>query len=255
MATTLTISGQKGGIGKSTIAVNLAATLALYEKKVLLIDCDPRGCATEWIKGSNPGDRHDISSVLNKRVRSADAVVKTQLAWLDILPAGFGLFETGLKLSKTIPGQVVLRTLIEQDLTASYEYIIIDAPSSYGFLSVMALAASDWLIVPICPGMTSKADCLCLFRLINYIRKTHSTSLKIGGFVFNRCNSSDEIQIFLKDQNLTQIADLVCRTCIPEDIRVEKSIIQKTPLVLHDIKTAAGKSFLGLAKEIDLIFK
>lgn len=255
MGTILTISGQKGGIGKSVIAVNLAATLALYEKKVLLVDGDPAGCATQWVGMTDPAPGHDIASLLNGSVDAADAVVKTPLGWLDILPAGFGLFETGLQLSADASSHTLLRQVLHDPSLAVYEYIIVDAPSSFGFLSVMALAAADWLIVPVHPGRMSGSDCHCLFKLINHIRKTHQIPLKIGGFVFNCCNDANDIPAFIENESLTRISDLVYTTHIPSDKGVDMSIEQKIPLVLHDIKAPAGQAFLQFAQEIDRIFK
>ena len=251
----LTISGPKGGIGKSVIAVNLAATLALYEKKVLLVDCDPRGCATEWTGVSPSRSGPDIASVLNGTAGCLDAVVKTQLPWLDILPAGFGLFETALKLSGEVSGQTRLRKKLHEKVAARYGYVIVDAPSSWGVLSVMAVTAADWHIVPVCPGMMSKTDCLALLRLITYVRKTHRIGSKIGGFVFNRCHGAADSQAFLDRQALnTQMADLVYATHIPPDPGIDTAIEHRTPLVLDNIKSPAGEAFLRFGKEIDQMF-
>ncbi len=253
----LTICGQKGGTGKSVVAVNLAASLALYEKKVLLIDADPSGCSTEWIGIDNAGQGHDLVSVFTGKTRFPDAIVKTRLRWLDVLPAGFDLFQSALKLSDRVSNQIILRLLIQEDAPSSYDYIIIDAPSSYGFLSIMAMASADWLIVPVCPQHGAAADFHCLLILIRYIRKNHKIPLKIGGFVCNRCNDPsavDDIQTFAGPKKSFQAADLVYDTHIPWDLAVEKSIEKKTPLALYDIKSPAGSAFLNFAKEIHKIF-
>ncbi|MFN2357590.1 MAG: ParA family protein [Desulfotignum sp.] len=257
MAIVLTICGQKGGTGKSVVAVNLAASLALYEKKVLLIDGDPSGCSTKWIGIHNAGQGHDLVSVFTGKTRFPDAILQTSLRWLDILPAGFGLFESALKLSDKVPNQIILRLLIQEDAPSDYEYIIIDAPSSYGFLSIMAMAAADWLIVPVCPVHGASADVHCLLTLIRYIRKNHKIPLKIGGFVCNRCNDPsavDDIQRFAGPKKSFQTADLAYDTHIPWDSAVEKSIEKKMPLALYDIKSPAGSAFLNFAKEIHRIF-
>lgn len=255
MSKVLTISGQKGGIGKSVIAVNLAFSLALYEKKILLIDCDPLGCSTEWSGVNEMSYPADIASVFDGRTGFVNAVVNTQFPWLDILPAGFGLFASSLKLSKMTPNETLLRLFIREDVYLDYDYILIDGPSSSGYLSIAALAAADWVIAPICPGQNSLLDFHCLLKLVKYVRLTHEIPLKIGGFVFNRCGGEGEIRSFLTRHKMEEIEDLVYDTCIPDDMSVAQAVEKKTPLALDNIKSPAAKAFLDFAKEIDLVFK
>ncbi len=109
MGKIITIAGQKGGTGKSVTAVNLAASLALFEKSTLLIDCDPQGCATQWCGIMNIDYNCDITSVLSGRSRLTDAIVKTQINYLDMMPAGFALFQVALKLAKKSANEKILR--------------------------------------------------------------------------------------------------------------------------------------------------
>ena len=254
MGNVLTISGQKGGSGKSVTAVNLAVSLALYEKKVLLLDCDPQGCATEWSGAKALGYSHDLSSVFKGKTTMADAIVKTPLLFLDILPAGFGLFSVSLQLAKTITNQKILRLFLE-DIESDYEYIIIDSPSSYGFLSVAALTAADWLVIAMTVQDNSVQDFQCLLKLIKYIRNTHGIPLKIAGLLFNRCQTKDEIMGFLADQNLSEASDLVYPTFIPADPAVKRSIDLNLPLALNDVKSPAASAYLSFAKEVASAFK
>lgn len=254
MGKVLTISGQKGGSGKSVTAVNLAVSLALYEKKVLLLDCDPQGCATEWSGAKALGYSHDLSSVFKGKTAMADAIVKTPLSFLDILPAGFELFPVSLQLAKTISNQKILRLFLE-DIESDYEYIIIDSPSSYGFLSIAALTAADWLVIAMAIQDNSVQDFQCLLKLIKYIRNTHGTPLKIAGLLFNRCKTKDEIMGFLADQNLLKVRDLVYSTFIPADPAVKRSINLNLPLALNDVKSPAASAYLSFAKEVVSAFK
>ena len=253
MGKVLTISGQKGGSGKTVTAVNLAVSLSLYGEKVLLIDCDPQGCATEWSGIKALDHALDISCVLNGTATMGEAIVKTELACLEILPTGFDLFSVGLRLGRAVGNEKILRLFIE-DIQSEYDYIIIDAPSSYGFLSVAALTAADWLIIAMCTRHNSVEDFHCLLKLIKYVRDTHEVPLKIAGLLFNRCKTKEEINGFLADQNLLETQDLVYDTFIPEDENLKKSIDLKTPLALYDIKSPASLAYLNFAKEMVLAF-
>ncbi len=254
MSKILTISGQKGGSGKSVTAVNLAVSLALYGKKTLLMDCDPQGSATEWTGINALGYPFNLASVLSGKSTIIEAIVKTEFNCMDILPAGFDLFPVASKLAGTVANEKILRLFLE-DIEPDYDYIIIDAPSSYGFLSVAALTAADWLIIAMCTRYNCAEGFHCLLKLIRHIRDTHQTSLKISNLLFNRCKADTEISRFLVDQNLTEIKNMVSKTFIPEDEAVIKSIDKKMPLALYDIKSPASSAYLSFAKEMILVFK
>ncbi|MCP3944740.1 MAG: ParA family protein [Desulfobacteraceae bacterium] len=250
----MTISGQKGGSGKSVTAVNLAVSLALYGKKILLIDCDPQGSTTKWSGIKALGYQFDLASVLNGKVTIIEAIMNTQFSCLDVLPSGFDLFSVALKLAGTVSNEKILRLFLE-DIEQDYDFIIIDAPSSSGFLSVAALTAADWLIIAMSTRYNCVEDFHCLLKLIKYVRDTHKTPLKIARILFNRCKANKEIDRFLVDQNLSEIKDLVCHTFIPEDDAVKKAIDTNIPLALHDIKSPASSAYLNFAKEMVLVFK
>jgi len=251
MGTILTVSGLTGGIGKTTVAVNLCAALALYEEKVLLVDCDPRAVATAWLGKTDATDGRHLSSILKKTADPGEAIVTTGLPWLDLVPAGFNLFTTARSLSREANGETLLKHGLHRHVRSLYEYIIIDSPPSFGFLSVLALTAGDGIIVPLYPDRTSDMDCRCLLKLIHYIRKTHHTRLRIAGFLVNACDHSRDIQAFLEKERLTRLSDLVFDTMIPDDPTVIQAMDHQVPVVLEDIKSPGGKAFLAFAKEID----
>ncbi len=249
MSKIITIAGQKGGTGKSVTAVNLAASFALLEKNTLLIDFDPQAYATQWCGIKEPDYTSDITTVLTGRTRFKKAIVKTQVNYLDMMPGGFNLFQVALKLAKTSGNEKMLHLLLK-DVEDDYDYIIIDAPSSYEYLSIGAMTAAQWLLV----CMTIQDSCLedfhCLLRMIKYIRKTHHVPVKIAGFLFNRCKSKIEIQNFLETQDLLDIQQMVFNTFIPEDKNIKESIYLSHPLALHDIKSPAASAYLDLSKEM-----
>jgi len=190
MCKIITIAGQKGGTGKSVTAVNLAASLALLEKNTLLIDCDPQACSTEWSGIKDLDYNCDIASVFSGKARLTDAIVKTEFNYLDILPSGFNLFQVALKLSKKQTNEKLLRLLI-REIKEDYDYIIIDAPSSYGFLSLSAICAADWLLICMTVQDNFLSDFHSLLKLIKYVRDFHNIPLKVAGILFNRCRQQD----------------------------------------------------------------
>jgi chromosome partitioning protein len=227
--------------------------LALFEKKTLLIDCDPQGCSTRWSGIDEPDQTCGIVSVLSAKTQFADAIVKTQSGYMDVLPAGLKLFQVALKLSKTAGNEKLLRLFIK-DVEDQYEYIVIDAPSSYSFLSISAMTAADWLLVCMTPDQNSIDDFQCLLETVKYIQETHQVPLKIFRVLFNRCTSQEQVDSFLKNQDLSDIQQMVCRTFVPEDENIKHAIQLKIPAVLHDLKSPAAQACLGAAREMEFFF-
>lgn len=249
MSEVITIAGQKGGTGKSVTAVNLSASLALFGKKTLLIDCDPQGCSTHLAGISDLDYNCDISSVFSAKVKFIEAIVKTEFHCLDILPAGFDLFPVSSRLSKKTANEKVLRLLIK-DISEKYDYIIIDSPSSYSFLSTCAMTAANWLVVCMTVRQSDLNDFHCLLKMIKYIRKTHDVPLKVAGVLFNRCESKEQIDEFISKKRLSQIEQMVYTSFIPYDEKIINSIELKVPIALHDIKSLGAQAYLNFAKEI-----
>ncbi len=254
MSNIITIAGQKGGTGKSITAVNLATSLALFGKKTLLIDCDPQACSTQWCGIKDLDYKCDITSVLSGRAKVVDAIVNTRINGLDIMPAEFNLFQVALKLAKNSGNEKILRFFLK-DVEDDYDYIIIDSPSSYSFLSVTAMTAADWLLVCMSVHHNSIEDFHSLLQMVKYIRMTHDVPLKIAGLLFNRSETKKQIESFMESQNLSDVKKLVFNTFIPHDVAIKNSKELKIPVVLHDIKSPAAEAYLRAAEELHFSFK
>jgi len=253
MRNVLTISGLKGGTGKSTTALNLSASVALYGKKVLLVDCDPQASVSQWHRTDSKGNDLDLAQVLAGRINVPDAVSGTDIDGLDILPAGFGLFSMSLKLTRRTDNEKLLRLVIDE-IEQDYDIIILDSPSSCGYLSIAALTAADWLAAVAIPDEDWISDFHSLIKIVRYIRKSHNAPLGIAGILFNRCNSEEQMEHHAVPEVLEQIRPLIYKTMIPDDDMLYKEQPSLSPLSLHDVKARASQAYLGMAREIICAF-
>ncbi len=249
MSRIITIAGPRGGTGKSVTAVNLAASLALLERTTLLVDCDPLGSATQWsgVRNTEPGK--DIAGVLSGNFTIEDAAVQVEPSCLKVLPSGFDLFRTALRL-RTDPANAGSLRRVLRETTVGFDYIIIDAPSSCGFLSTMAMAAADWLVVCMSVRRNIPGDFHSLLRMVKHIRTAHQIPLKIAGIAFNRSQDRSDIRSFLDRQVLSDLNRLIFQTIIPSDDRVGTSMNMNRPAALNDVKGPAAAAYLRLAQEI-----
>ncbi|NDY72093.1 ParA family protein [Desulfobacter hydrogenophilus] len=253
MRNVLTISGLKGGTGKSVTALNLSASVALYGKKVLLVDCDPQACVSQWRKIDSNGNDHDLAQVLAGKISVPEAVSGTDIDGLYILPAGFDLFSISLKLTRRIDNEKLLRLVIDE-IRHDYDIIILDAPSSCGYLSLAALTAADWLAAVVTPNNDWVSDFYSLMRIVRYIRRSHNIPLGVAGILFNRCNSEKQMENCSVPEVLEQIRPLIYKTMIPDDEILNKKQASLSPLSLYDIKAQASQAYLGIAREIICAF-
>ncbi len=253
MSHILTISGPRGGSGKSVTALNLSASLGLYKKKVLLVDCDPLGSVSDWSGVRSMDCPFDLASVLNGKANLIEAVSKTEFSSLDVLPAGFDLFAVSLRLSRAAANEKIFRLLMD-DIRGDYDFIVLDCPSSWGFLSIAAMVAADRLVAAMPAHSGWIGDFHALLKFVQYIRKTHGTDLKLAGISLNRYNSIDNVLDGLAHKRFNGARELVYDSMIPCDRTVDEAVCRQTPLVLYDVNSPAARAYLGLAREIILAF-
>ncbi len=249
----ITIASQKGGSGKSVTSVNLAASLALLEKKTLLIDCDPQARSSAWSGMNSANPVLGLSSVLAGKSKPLDAVSGTALKFLDVMPSDFNLFNIASKISLN-PGNEKLVRLFLRDFEAQYEYVIIDPPSSFSFLSVSAMIAGDWLVVPFSASKSSIEGFALLLRMVRFIKKNFHPHLKIAGLL-SIGSKRRNIDAFLYEQKQDNLKDILYSTYIPEDLNITKATDIGEPVALYDIETKGAKAYLNFAWEIDSFFK
>jgi chromosome partitioning protein len=247
------ITSQKGGTGKTTTTVNLAASLALFEKHTLVVDCDPQGNATTGLGIDKKALSHDLYHALLGQAAAKDIIIDTQLEFLKIIPSRFDLIHAETRLPLKPDSQKIMRNLI-QDISDAFEYIIIDSPPSLGFLSKSAIVTAEWLIIPLQYQIYALEGLGQLLFVVQGIQKKWNPNLKIAGILFTMCDNSDGAGIHLAENSSESFRNKIFSTTIPWDNLLRFSSDLVKPLVLHDIMSKGAKAYLDLATEVVNLF-
>lgn len=249
MAKIICIANQKGGVGKTTTAVNLGASLAVAEKRTLLVDMDPQGNAGSGVGVEKDTQRENIYHALINDADPLAAIMKTSLPGLDILPSSDDLAGAELELV-SLPGREQRLARILAAVDDSYEYILIDCPPSLGLLTLNAMVAAKSVLVPLQCEFYAMEGLSKILKTIRLVKKGLNPSLAVEGILLTMYDGRNNLSRQVSEEIRQHFGETAFRTVIPRNVRLSEAPSHGKPIILYDISSRGASSYLELAKEI-----
>lgn len=245
----IAITNQKGGVGKTTTAVNLSASLGSLGKKTLLIDMDPQGNSTS---GVGIDKRNIVSSVYDVLVKKAyikDVIIKTDFKKLDVVPSSMDLAAAEIELADMEDREAILKNSLK-DLYNNYDFVIIDCPPSLGLVTANALCLSDSIIVPIQSEYYALEGLSQLMSTVRRVKRLYNPNIDIEGVLLTMFDGRLKLTHQVVEEVKKYFPDKVFKTTIPRGVRISEAPSFGKPVVYFDKHCKGSKAYMDLAKEI-----
>ena len=247
MSKIVSISNQKGGVGKTTTAVNLSASLAVAEKRTLLIDLDPQGNATSGV-GVSPDQATSYEFMIGG-ASFGECIHNTHVPFLDILPTDRRLSGAEVELVTEDNREGYLKKALDP-LRGRYEFIIIDTPPSLGMLTLNALTASDSVLIPIQCEYYALEGLSQLLSTVQLVQRSLNPALRLEGVLLTMFDRRLKLSNQVAEEAIDFFGETVYETKIPRNVRLSEAPSFGKPILLYDVECVGARSYLELAKEV-----